>query len=175
LEQLATAMSILDMIDSGDLVLQHALQNERRMRNIVMKLHYCKAAISTETCNWDTALHHFDNQRELFLAMHSTEPVNSSLNSQKDIAIAKHWASILGGIANSHQGLGNHVEAEEYYDRALAFYDNQAGEEAIWIYGGNLCRTWMSLGKLDKASKKIAELLSAREARFGTNDESDWP
>ncbi|KAK1833470.1 hypothetical protein QBC39DRAFT_346112 [Podospora conica] len=80
-------------------------------------------------------------------------------------------AGIYGGIANSYQGLGDHLKAETYY--AKWFESAKSVDELHSPYPVNRCRSLWARDEYDAASAELERLISLRETRYGETDTKD--
>jgi tetratricopeptide (TPR) repeat protein len=78
--------------------------------------------------------------------------------------------ALLGGIANSLNGLGRNEEAEVKYGECLKL--NTVDEFAI--YEVNLRRCQWAMGKLEEASDGLLDFLRRRAERYGVDDTDSY-
>ncbi len=162
-------MSILDDIEAGKVRVR--LRPEAgEVKDVAMRLHYSKACIGTEICDWAMALYHSTKQKELYQELQGEDPPKAAENTPEYRMVVRTWAAILCGIANAYHGLGDHRSAQEYYEQGM----RRGESEILSAYPANLCRSWLATGEVGGASERLEKLASLREARFGVDDVKDY-
>ena len=131
---------------------------ESQLAREEIEIYYSHACVETETGRFKTSLDYFQRGYELCQRLAS--------QSTKELEFA-----LLGGIANSLNGLGRNTESEEKYQECLRIKDPN---EEFSIYEVNLCRCQWSGGKLDEASRGLEVFLQRRRGVFGEDDTEDF-
>ncbi|EPE09075.1 pfs domain-containing protein [Ophiostoma piceae UAMH 11346] len=128
-----------------------------------MRLAHAHACIATEIGSFGLALQMFTLEKNI---VHNADKKGIRLGDP-----GRHMV-IFGGIANSHQGLGNHHEAIRNYELCL----NGSPKEQYFVspYSVNICRSFIVLGQIDEAERRLEELVNERELRYGPNDKRDY-
>jgi hypothetical protein len=127
-----------------------------------IELYYSRACIETEIGHFDASLKYFRRGHEAYQRLGL---MNARQPSRMEYAL-------VGGIANSLNGLGRNDESEVEYENCLKLKDEN---QAFSIYEVNLCRCQWSNGKLDEASTGLENFIRRREEKFGIDDtENFW-
>lgn len=79
--------------------------------------------------------------------------------------------SFLGGIANSLNGLGRDIEAQDIYHKCLQY---KPPNEVYSLYDINLARSYWAQGKLESAANRLTSFLEWRAALYGKDDTEDY-
>lgn len=128
---------------------------------------HSSACIATEIGDFSLSLEMFEKQLHV-CEQTVRDNVAHQAGGKKELPM---WR-IFGGIANSYQGLGHQLKAEEYYDRC----SEEAGDrdELHSPFVVNKCRSQWARGAYAEASAELERLLSLREKRYGPNDSKDY-
>ena len=125
-----------------------------------VELYYSHACISTETGDFHKSLLYFQKGLDH----------HAQLVEQESVEIPYMKTSLVGGIANSLNGLGQDDKAEKEYVKCIGML--QPDEESP--YRINICRCQWSSGQLEKASKGLEIVLARREDKFKPDDTQDY-
>ncbi|EFR04153.1 SesB protein [Nannizzia gypsea CBS 118893] len=123
------------------------------------------ACITTELGDFSLSLELFQKEQAIYI-----DAVANGFQSPPGSG-ADWRISILGGIANSYQGLGNQIEAELYYKQCLELGEKN---DIHSPYEVNICRSQWARGALVEASARLEELIALREAEYGPEDTEDF-
>lgn len=128
-------------------------------------LSHARACIATEQGDFAEALEEFQKEdKQLEEAMEKGYSLTEAQKNQKKRVI-------LGGIANSYQGLGDQLKAEANYERCLKLGKK---DDINSSYEVNICRSMWARGAHDQAAARLNELIALRNAAKGTDDEADF-
>lgn len=164
-----------------DILVSHPRDsNETRASEIniseMVDIHYNHACIATEIGDFDLSLKEFNLAKEF----------HDKLKAQGYPDPKPTRASIvLGGIANSQNGLGNDSEADITYRKCLAL---GTPDDIHSAYEVNICRSWWARGLSElkndsrlqaeelfkKAEARLRKLIDLREAAYGKDDVKDY-
>lgn len=139
-------------------------------------IHYNHACIASEIGDFDLSLKEFSRAKEFHDKLKA-----QGYPDPKPIRAR----AVLGGIANSQNGLGDDSEAEITYGECLAL---GTPDDIHSAYEVNICRSWWARGlselKKDsrleaeklfkKAEARLRELIGLREKAYGNNDVVDY-
>ncbi|RWA09517.1 hypothetical protein EKO27_g5578 [Xylaria grammica] len=147
LENVRTGVEILQQVERR--VLSFVGGADAREIGNLRELHYSRGCIETEMGDFQSALESFSEYKRQY---------DSSGVIDKRTA----WKS-LGGVANAHQGLGNHDEAITYYQQSFQFQTTRVHSP----YEVNICRSYWAQGRHGIASERLEELLRLRLEKLG--------
>jgi tetratricopeptide (TPR) repeat protein len=124
--------------------------------------HYQHGAIQTELGDWQASYDCF----------------TSALKCRAE-AVEKGYQGLPrefvmhGGVGNACNGLGRHVEAERYYQKAL---DLQPDNVPFEVYEVNICLSLLAQGqhRYAEASRRCQEFVMRREEWYGQDDTVDF-
>lgn len=126
-----------------------------------IQLHYSYACIATEIGDFSLSHAQFELARTLL-----NDALRVGYGPKPKLEV-----NILGGIANSLNGLGRNEEAEKYYLDCLKLGKPNNIRSA---YEVNICRCRWAAGKFEPAKKRLEELISLREEKYHEDDEVDY-
>jgi hypothetical protein len=133
--------------------------DEADIRFEFVELHYAHACIGTEIPDFTMSLDHFQKAQKYYKEM-------TSLGFPKT-----NGHALLGGIANSLNGLGRDEEAEPLFLQAIA---QKPAKQKFSAYEVNVSRCMMVQGKLKEASDRLLDFIRRREEAFGPDDKQDY-
>jgi tetratricopeptide (TPR) repeat protein len=166
LSHVKTGERILEALEKDRLLLSAA--GSQDLDNILvakMGIFHSSACIATEIGDFSLSLEMFGKQLDVYKQGFGKNVAHPAGDEKK-------LRRIFGGIANSYQGLGHHLEAEKYYDRCLEEARDQ--DELHSPFPVNKCRSQWARGAYDDASTELERLVSLREKKYGTNDSEDY-
>ncbi|TPX18479.1 uncharacterized protein E0L32_011592 [Thyridium curvatum] len=123
------------------------------------------ACIASEIGDFSLSLEKFQEEESIYTEAMDTIWKDSAEDHSERLA------NILGGIANSYQGLNDHTRAEEYYARCLELGER---DDIHCPFEVNICRSQWARGALDVASTRLEKLIQLREREYGQKDDKDF-
>lgn len=163
LAHVKTAERVLDMLQRHSAALTKTPTPDYAA-DVTIRIYHNHACIATEIGDFKLSLTMFEKEMIFY-----NEAVRAGI---KDPGGRSRLGIIHGGIANSLQGLGDHLAAEAEYRRCLECA--QQKDDIHSSYEVNICRSQWARGANDEASKRLEELIRLREAEYGPDDVKDF-
>ncbi|KAF3286803.1 hypothetical protein TWF970_008642 [Orbilia oligospora] len=137
---------------------------EEAILNEIIEIRYQHACISTETAEFEESLEHFELAKESYAKFKELGYVKKN---------STRYMTIVGGVANSLNGLHRNEEAEGYYLECIELTPPDDWQP----YNINLCRCLWDTGipeKLNEGANRLNAWIAARADAFGPDDQNDY-
>ncbi|KAF3193139.1 hypothetical protein TWF225_010984 [Orbilia oligospora] len=137
---------------------------EEAILNEIIEIRYQHACISTETAEFEESLEHFELAKKSYAKFKELGYVKKN---------STRYMTIVGGIANSLNGLHRNEEAEVCYLDCI-----ELTPPGDWQpYDINICRCLWDTGipeKLNEGADRLNTWIATRAAAFGPDDQKDY-